>query len=126
MNATQSAGDEEERLSRFLTSTRQFAATKGRVKASAFMPAPDLNLSVFVTTGIGDEATWSIANFAVADRTVYGRGEVSLAIVAKQGLSVVRDDVPERHANVTGWPSDKDAQKELAQALAAQATLVMR
>lgn len=90
------------------------------------MPAPDLNLSVYVTTGLDDVATWDIADTAIVDRSVYGRGDVHSIDVAKQGLAVDHDNVPPRHANISGWPLEKDAQKELAQALAAQAQLALR
>ncbi len=36
------------------------------------------------------------------------------------------NESPPRHADILGWPKEKDAQKLIAQELAAESTLVLR
>lgn len=90
------------------------------------MPAADRQLSTFITTGLPDEDVWDIADKAIVGRPTNGRGDLGTGPVLAEGLEIVRDDDPPRHANVTGWPTDKAAQKEIAQALAAAASLRLR
>lgn len=117
---------DDEVLSRFLTSSNQFAASSLRVKPSAFMPPPDKKLSCFVTTGLEPNEIWEIADRAITGRPVYGSADIGTREIHDEGLVVERDDVPPRHVNILGWPAEKDAQKEIAQALAAAATLRVR
>ena len=60
------------------------------------------------------------------NRTLYGRADVMNQNIESIGLVVVPDNIPERHANIVGWPSEKDKQISLAQELAAMALLSLR
>ena len=117
-------GDASARLSRFLTQSNHFGG--GTVKHRAFMPPPDLQLSVYDTTGLENVDIWTLADHNIPGRPMYGRGDISAATVEAEGLRVHRDDTPPRHANITDWPAEKDAQKEIALALAAAAQLALR
>lgn len=46
--------------------------------------------------------------------------------VVDVGLQVVPDNTPRRHANITGWPTEKSKKMSLAQELAAAASLVLQ
>jgi hypothetical protein len=41
------------------------------------MPPPNLQLCAYDTTGLHDIDIWSLADERIADRTVYGRGDVA-------------------------------------------------
>jgi hypothetical protein len=54
-----------------------------------------------------------------------GRGDLIANDIRRQALQIDRDDIPQRHANIRGWPADgKDAQRMKAIELAAAAKLV--
>jgi hypothetical protein len=52
-----------------------------------------------------------------------GRADVQVSVFQRQELHVVAAPLPENpnHANVTGWPAEKPAQKIIAQQIAAVA-----
>ena len=90
------------------------------------MPPPDGELSVFVTDGLsGDDEIHDLGRAHVSKPTKKCKGfaEIGVPNVTRHNLAVTRDDDPERHAIVTGWPVDKHFQKSLAQQMAADAIL---
>ena len=117
-------------LSRFAF-TRSWISKIGggfRFKYQAFMPRSahgrPLELSVFRVDGLSEEEIWSHARkYALPPgRNIHGRADVtSEAITATGPLRVDCDDSPPRHANVVGWPKEKDEQLALAQDLASEA-----
>lgn len=120
--------DEHEPLSRYLLSKTQFSQQNNRVKSSAFMPPSDLRLSVFRTQGLSDGEIWELGEEEVVQKaptpkTLYGRAEIVALTVSAVGLKVHPDNTPPRHANITGWPQEKSAQKLIALQLAEEATL---
>ena len=62
----------------------------------------------------------------VVGRKILARAEVSVAHVCGVGLRVEAAEPPPRHANITGWASEKDRWMSKAQELAALATLRLR
>lgn len=97
------------------------------VKPGAFLPYPHLELSVIRCRGLTDSHLWRIGEIVcrLAQKGLYGRVEVQVAVVAGQGLKVALSpdaDVP-NHALITGWPTEKPAQIQLAQELSARAGL---
>ena len=60
---------------------------------------------------------------AVVGRKILARAEVSVGQVDSIALRVEPDEPPPRHANITGWASEKDQWMSQAQELAALATL---
>lgn len=60
------------------------------------------------------------------NKTLYGRGDITISLVHQVGLDVVADNDPPRHADITGWPEDKSKRKILAMQLAAEASLRLR
>lgn len=120
----------EEPLSRYLLQSGHFSRQHRRVKPNAFLPEPiRLATSVFRTDGLPEAEIWRIGQAYVAGptgRTLYGRAEVVVSQVEATGLRVNPDNVPERHAEIVGWPQRKDERLALAQELAAVAVLRFR
>jgi hypothetical protein len=120
----------DSRLSRFLTQSNHYKGEKATYKA--FLPPPDLEFSVFHTDGLEPPEVREVARQHLlptlqAGRSVYGHADLEVAIYEGQHLTATRDDNPERHTAVTGWPAgtadDKEAHKEIALELADAASL---
>lgn len=110
-----------EPLARFLTSSGQFAKTKGSIKRAGVMPK-NWQTSVFRIGGLRDDAVLAVGKREVGEsRTVHGWGVFEARSVLSVGLHLQPDDVPPRHANIVGWPQEKDAVIEKAQDLCALA-----
>jgi len=110
-------------INRFLTHKNHFAGN--RIRRNAFLPPPDLKLSVFFTGGLSDVEIWRLGEIHVSKK-LYGRAELTTADVKEVGLEIDPDNTPERHATVSGWPTQKSAQILYALKLAEKATLVLR
>lgn len=112
-------------LARYLFTKNHFARTKELVKPGAFLPPPDLNLSVFQTRGLSTAQVWRIGGeVAMArGRTLRARANLSVSAVLEAKLRVAPDNMPPRHANIVGWPETEEARLSLAQQLAASASL---
>lgn len=118
-------------LSRFLFQSNHFKQTENRAMPEAFMPPADLQLSVFLTTGMTAQNIWDIGKEALALHPrprLYGRADLDVGTVRSQKLKAVRDDHPARHVNVRGWPAysdGKDLIKSIAQELARRSRLTL-
>ncbi len=101
-------------LARFAVESGRF--TDAGVKPKLFQPNRALKLSVFRIDGlrcgeIRDLGLDVVQKHPNAHR-LHGWGEISESAVADTGLQVEHDDVPPRHANIVGWPSDRGALKQ--------------
>jgi len=71
---------------------------------------------------------WDVGEDVAAglNRTLYGRGDFGVATCVDEELGVTAAPIPgnPNHAHVVKWPVDKDAQKSIAQGIAASATFV--
>ena len=124
-----------ERITRYILSKGQFAKTTGRVKYSAFIPmlnqkASRFEISVYRTTDVADVDIWEIGQKHVANpqsKKLYARGDLQAADIFHQNLQIEPDLSSNRphdlHANIIGWPREKDEQKMIAIELAKEATL---
>lgn len=95
------------------------------------MPPKDLRLSVYRIDGLQIEEIWEIGQREVIDamgqpKILYGIADVKVSTVQENNLKVEPDDRPPRHANIIGWPEEKEKQKIIAQELAAGAKLVLK
>lgn len=123
------AVDPNELLARYIFSRRHFSRQTGRVKAGAFMPAPNAELSVTRHRDATQDDLWQ-AGRGIAqsrDKTLYGRGDVLAATCASQRLTVEADPIQDNpnHANVIGWPmNDKATLKLMAEEFALAAKFV--
>ncbi len=94
------------------------------------MPRDDSNeISVFRIDGLTEDEIWKIWENSVnrtSNRTLYGRAEITTLEVETQDLQVIPDNESNRHANITGWPTEKSKRLQIAQELAAIATLILK
>lgn len=113
-------------LARFLTSKNHFSTERNEVKAAAFLPPPDLKLSVFDIMHLSEQQIWAIGKKHVCEprgKTLYGRGQFPVSTAVGVGLRVEVDNDPPRHASLYGWPPEKSEQKVVALQLAKRAEL---
>ena len=115
----------DELLARYLFSEKWFSMKNNRVKPKALMPNPQLRTSMFRIRGLQEEETWALGHGAAQGRTLYGSANVEVRVVEEAGLRLEPDPEPSRHADIVGWPSDKDSQQSLALELAEGARLVL-
>jgi hypothetical protein len=127
-----SIGDDET-LARFILFRKHIRHDSDgiTVKADAFIPPPSLELSVTRHDHLTDSDLWRIGRDIASNRQVSsgqmvalrGRANVQANVVTRQGLKTVPDPLKSNpwHANVTGWPEKKPAQKNIAEKLAASA-----
>jgi len=121
--------DPDELLARYIFSQSHFSRQGDRVKAGAFMPAPNGGLSVTRHRNATPDGLWQIGReiAQTRDKTLYGRGDVLAATFAGQRLNVVAAPIQENpnHTNVVGWPmEDKAALKLIAEEIAVAAKFV--
>ena len=121
---------DEELLARFLLFSRWVREDR-TLRPDGFMPSADTELSVTRHRGLSEMALWQIGQ-AVADArlraTLYGRADLKAVDARRQRLRVDAAPLPanRNHANITGWPPEKPAQKIVAIVLAASAAFVAR
>jgi hypothetical protein len=120
----------DEVTSRYLRHSNQYAPSIGRVKPHAFHPAPaDHKTSVFRVQGLTESEIWSLGEEHIQSPSggeLRARAELLVAQIAGVGLQVEPQEPPQRHANIAGWPAEKDELMLKAQELAAVATLRLR
>jgi len=118
---------DSESLARFLFSDKLFARTAGRVKWRAFDPPENLELSVFRIDGMTVEGVWRLGREqagAVRNESPRARADIEATEVRARKLDVAaapKDDL--RHANIVGWPSEKESIRLIAMELASSAKL---
>jgi hypothetical protein len=120
----------DEVTSRYLRHSNQYAPSIGRVKPHAFHPAPaDYKTSVFRVQGLTESEIWSLGDEHVRSPSggeLRARAELLVAQIVGVGLQVEPQEPPQRHANIAGWPAEKDELMLKAHELAAVATLRLR
>lgn len=108
---------DDERLTRYIL-RKEFIRRDGTLKPDPFIPFRHTELSVTRLSGLTDARIWEIGE-SVAKRqtkTLHGRGDAHTVVYTKEKLYVYPAPVEENpnHANVTGWPAEKDMQKAIA------------
>ncbi len=119
----------EEWLARFVHYQRYIRQDQ-TVRADAFIPHPYPDLSVTRHLRLSEAELWRIAHGVARqiNKTLYGRVDTQVFVFQRQRLQVVAAPIlPENpnHANVSGWPAEKPAQKIIAQQIAAAASKVL-
>lgn len=111
----------DERLARFILYQRHLRQD-WTVKPDAFIPHPRHELSVTRHLQLFEPEIWNIARQVARQtgKTLHGRADVRASDFERQTLRVVPAPVPDNpnHANVSGWPLEKSAQKAIAQEIA--------
>ena len=121
--------DSDEWLARFIHYQRYIRQDR-TVRADAFIPYPYPALSVTRHLQLSEAELWRIGRDVArqVNKTLHGRVDAQVFMFQQQQLHVVADPVfPENpnHANVTGWPAEKAAQKVIAQEIAAAASKLL-
>lgn len=98
------------------------------LKADAFMPSADDELSVMRHLMSNDKELWGVGS-AVAKkskRTLYGRGDIRAGHCTDQGLATIADPTSNNpnHAVLRDWPAEKSVRKNVAQELSEKAQFV--
>jgi hypothetical protein len=97
----------------------------GTVKQDAFVPYPWPDLSVTRHLQLTQKELWSIGQDVARQtaKTLRGRADVGASDFRRHELQVITAPVERNpnHANVAGWPTEKPAQKLIAQQIAATA-----
>ena len=120
----------QEIIARYLTSKKWYSRVNDIAKPQAFMPPPDLNLSVFRIDNLSEPEIWKLGFKKVIDkmnqpRHLRGRADIQALRILENNLQIDPDNTPPRHANIIGWPELKEEQKSIAQELAAKASLML-
>ena len=114
----------EEMLARFILQRNRLRPDL-TIKPDAFIPPSNLELSVTRHLDLNEEGLWKIGRSVAQQmgKNLHARADVQAAVVEGQQLRVVPAPIPENpnHANITGWPSEKHLQKNIAQEIAASA-----
>lgn len=120
-----------ESLARYLNEKRGYFSTdRNSVLPRAFMPPPNLRLSVFRIDGLKLDEVWEIGQKEVIDvlpqpKTLYGMADIKASKVREFDLEIEPSNTPPRHADICGWP-EKAKHKSIAQQLAAEAKLILK
>jgi len=117
-----------EYLSRFIVDRNHFRANH-TIKHQAFMPNNNGKTSVCRISGISDgeilEIGLEVAR--IRGKPLFGRADIRVFNVLSKSLVVVPTNPPPiRHADIVGWPENKDHRISIAQELAAEANPIFR
>ena len=115
---------EQDPLARFLYSRHAFVKSPSpRAKWLAFEPRHG-NLSTFDISGLARPAVLELTerNRGVRKESLKGFATVTVGAAQALGLSAERTP-PERHVDLTRWPSEPEQVQSIAQSLADAATV---
>lgn len=114
--------DQTEIVSRYIMDKNCYAATKNRVKYSAFMPSKNGEVSVYRISGISEHEIWDIGKKYVAEKRnkkLRARADLPVRKISNERLGVISEPNPHPlHANIINWPEDKSKRLLIAIKLA--------
>ena len=120
----------EETVARYVLQSSHIRRSNQTVKPDAFIPHPHRDLSVTRHLLATEDELWAVGRdvAAASGKVLYGRGDIPVSICLAQQLAVraAPTNSNPNHANVSGWPADKPAQKVVAQEIAAAAIFVAK
>ena len=126
--------DAGERISRFVLQRSHIGGPFG-VRPSAFIPPSSLQparmaTSVFRTSSLTLAEVWDLADNVVGRARglkALGSADLTAGAISEVGLTVTPAPEPHPlHADIVGWPAEKERRKELALLLCHRTTLVKR
>lgn len=121
---TQKSFTSDEELARFILH-RSHLRSDLTVKPDPFIPHPHTDLSVTRHLQLSEGELWDIGRDVAqqAVKTLRGRADVRVFNFERHKLRVIAAPTVTNpnHANVSGWPLEKPAQKIIAQEIAAAA-----
>ena len=114
-----------EQIARFIFSRSHFSIENKRIRPNVFMPTEDNETSVSRIDGLPEMDIWRMGQAVgvQSNRNVHARGDIRVSEVNQNKLEVFRDEPPERHAVIAGWPSDRDARMDIAIEIAKRSML---
>ncbi len=95
------------------------------IRHQAFMPPPSLKHSVFRIYDLSEQDIWALGVEKVEPKRgrVIGRGDLRVSGIIENTLRVEPDNDPDsRHADIVGWPDDRNFRATIAKVLAALAS----
>ena len=105
-------------LTRFIRPKQKKYVTKdGQMRTAAFSAGQDGKISVFVTTDMSLNSIWEHGD-SYFPHEIIGRAYLLANIVFDEGLGVDFDNIPPKHANIVGFPEEKELSLAKRQALA--------
>jgi len=108
---------EDEWLARYIL-RRDHVRPDGTVKPDPFIPYKRVELSVTRHIDLEEADIWKIGQTVANKRAslLHGRADARVAVFLGQRLRVAAAPLIDdpNHANVLGWPPDKQRQKEIA------------
>lgn len=107
----------DEWLARFIF-RKEHVRPDGTLKPDPFIPFKHIELSATRHLGLSEKELWAAGDLVSAKRrtVLRGRGDAQASHYMQQRLWAVAAPEPDnlKHANVIGWPADKQSQKEIA------------
>jgi len=120
--------ERSETLSRFIVSSRHIRKLDETVKADAFVPHPNEELSVNRDKEATDDETWDAGDVVAQKlgRTLHGRADALAATYISLQLTTIAAPIPDNpnHVNVCNWPPGKPEQILKAKEIAEKAKLL--
>ena len=113
----------DEPLAHYLFSRKnEFSVVDGkpRLKAAGLIPFKHVELSVFRMTELPPSLVWTVGDVFVGThkkKPALARAFFPASLLEGTGLSAVKKEPPVRHADLLGWPPEKDRQLSIAQQL---------
>lgn len=120
---------DQEPISRFLFSERQFTDSTANIASSVFLPPRNSNqTSVYRTINCSEKKIWLLAEqYVGSTKPVLARANVFAKHITDIKLEIVPDFTPHpRHANITNWPEGRLEMKRKAVDLKHKASLVVK
>ncbi|MCU0567479.1 MAG: hypothetical protein MUF49_12890 [Oculatellaceae cyanobacterium Prado106] len=119
---------ETELLARYVVQSSQFRSSDQTVKPDLFVPHPYQELSVTRHLQATEAEIWAVGHEVASGRTLYGRADIVARDCTVDALRVVEKPLPSNpnHADIEGWPLQKQDQKAIALKLAASASKLIR
>lgn len=116
----------DELLARYVTQSGQFRPSDNTVRQNLFLPHPHRELSVTRHLSATEAEIWAAGEDVSTkrDRKLYGRTDIQASACTLNGLRVFAMPILNNpnHADISGWPSEKQEQKAIALKLAALAS----
>ncbi len=116
----------DEVVSRFIFNSSQLNKAKTVIKASAFLPPENLKTSVFRKNRMSPDEyrETKIVISEKRDKDIKVTALIGVSSVKNSGVMVEPEESEHKwHADIIGWPDDKDKRKSIAQALVKDACL---
>lgn len=118
-----------ENITRYILEKGKYSKNNNRVRYTTFLPNRDGETSVYKTQSLDNGEIWDIGERYVAkpcNKTLRARADITASDVFNEGLKIEPDaTIHELHANIIGWPEQKDKQKLIAIELEKDARLYL-